>query len=88
MRTSVIADGAGQSGRHGKMRGGKVKVSHRGGKGQDRGKCRGRVWVEADTSDWWRPGRNAGARAEGRVGGRTICERYGKGRERAGWRTR
>ena len=78
---------AGQSGRHGKVKGGKVKLGHRGGKGQDRGKCSDRVWVETDGLDWWSPERNAGARAEGTVGGRTTIGEvrgHGKGRERAG----
>ena len=80
---------AGQSERHGKMKVGKdkVKVGHRGGKGQDRGKLMDRVWMEADTSDWWRSGRNAGVRAEGTVGGRTTIVEvrgYDKGWERAG----
>ena len=66
---------------------GKVRVGHRGGKGQDRGKCRDRVLVEADTLDWWRSGRNAGAGAEGTVRGRTTIGEvrgHDKGRERAG----
>ena len=69
------------------MKGGKVKVGHREGKGRDRGKCRDRVWVEADTSEWWRPGRNAGAIGLRVRGGRTTIGEvrgYGKGRERAG----
>ena len=50
-----------------KGRKGKVKVSHRGGKGHSRGKVwrgwgRGvKHWI------WWRPGRKAGARPEGTV---------------------
>ena len=79
---------AGQSERHGKMKGGKgkVKAGHRGGKGQDRGQCRDRVRVADDTSDWWRSGRNAGARAEGTVGGKTTIGEvrgYDKNWERA-----
>ena len=66
---------------------GKLKVGHRGGMGQDRGKRRDRVWMEADTSAWWRSGRNAGARADGTVGGKTTMKyegmtRAGRGQDK------
>ena len=65
---------------------GKVKVAHRGGKSQDRGKGINRVGAEGETWRlwlWWRPVCNGGARAKGAVEGRANIGKV-RGQEKGG----